>query len=93
MSDKDGIYDEIPRGILESLIAFRDTGRPTGGCLYAVLSNDLMEAFGKADEKTAGAMLAIVKFIYNEMPRACHGSNEEVDAWTEQFSKKLEDQP
>lgn len=80
-------YKTIPENIRESLEAYRDTGRPTGGCLEAILSNDLMEAFGRADEKTAAAMQAIVGFIYNEMPSTCHGSQENVDAWLKKHAE------
>ena len=54
---------------------------PTGGCLRAVLANDLMQAFARADFDTTRAMGTIVRYIYNDIPSACHGSYAAVDAW------------
>jgi len=71
----------IPPLMLESLIAYRDHGRPTGGCLRCILANDLMGAFKRADEQTTAGMKDIVGFLYNEMPILSHGSYDKVDEW------------
>ena len=79
----------IPPAIRESLDAYASTGRPTGGCLRAILANDLFEAVGRADEDTHVALPSIVSYIYNELPSPCHGSYEKVDAWIESFSAEV----
>lgn len=66
---------------IESLIAYRDQGRPTGDFLCAVLSNDLMDAFGRADEETIHNMRGICAWVYNNMPMSICGSRENVVSW------------
>lgn len=56
-------------------------GIPPGSFLTAVLSNDLMGAFGKADDDNRGALFEWVRFIYQYAPVGCHGSPEKVRAW------------
>src|ERR1017187_2246956 len=67
--------------VRESLARYVQQGIPTGGFLRAVLSNDLMNAFGRADDQNAATLFHICAYIYNELPSACHGSEKVVDAW------------
>lgn len=54
---------------------------PPGGFLNAVLSNNLMEAFVRADDNNAFHMKAILTYLYNDTPAACWGSPEKVNEW------------
>jgi len=54
---------------------------PPGGFLNAVLSNNLMEAFARADENNAFNMKNIMMYLYNNIPSACWGSPENVEEW------------
>ena len=54
---------------------------PTGGFLYAVLTNNLSEAIGRADENNMKCIVGIVRYIYNECPAACWGSEDRVMEW------------
>ncbi len=56
-------------------------GVETGGFLQAVLSNDLFEAFGRADGSNFDSMKEIVVFLYNDAPMACYGSADKMQAW------------
>lgn len=56
-------------------------GISPGQFLTAVLSNDLMEAFGRADDDNAAAMHGWVRFLYNYMPSQSKGSPEAFRAW------------
>jgi len=56
---------------------------PPGHFLYAVLTNNLREAFGRADESNTTAMRDIVAYCYNKIPATCWGSPEHVKAWLE----------
>lgn len=71
----------IPGTIKQSLDRYIQYHIPTGGFLEAVLSNDLKEAFGRADKENRIALFEIVKYCYNELPSDCWGSPEKVDAW------------
>ena len=54
---------------------------PPGGFLCAVLSNDLFEAFARADSINRATMFDIVDYIYNNTPNICWGSPEIVKEW------------
>jgi len=71
----------LPAHIRESLVAYRDQRRPTGSCLRAALSNDLIGTFNRADPETAAAMPAICRWLFNELPGNAWGSPAAVDAW------------
>lgn len=72
-----------PEWAKESLIAYVETGRPTGDFLGACLSNDFMEAIGRADENSLAHIADIAAFIYNKIPSACWGSRKIVFNWME----------
>ena len=67
--------------IKEAMDRYAEVGCPTGDFLRAVLENDLMSAFGRADEENILAMREIVAYVYNELPANCHGSPEIVRGW------------
>ena len=77
----------IPQGTMNSLIRYRDHGYPTGDFLRAVLSNDLMEAIGRADVNNRIALSEICVFVHNEMPSQCHGSRKKYMAWIESMER------
>lgn len=54
-----------------------------GDFLRAVLSNDLMEAVGRADDDNIRTLPAICSYVYMELPSRCHGSPEIVKEWSE----------
>lgn len=71
--------------IKEALDRYVKTGCPTGDFLRAVLENDFMQAFGRADEDNTRDMKEIAAYVYNEMPSTCHGSPTIVRDWTRTF--------
>ena len=56
-------------------------GVPPGNFLTAVFSNDLKEAFARADDDNARTMHGWVRFMYNFMPSNAHGNPETFRAW------------
>jgi hypothetical protein len=75
-------YDRVP--VLHMAPAIRryvERGIPPGHFLCALLSNDLFEAFGRADDDNTAAMHAWTIFVYCELPSGCWGSSEVVNAW------------
>ena len=74
--------------ILETLYNYIDEGCPTGGFLNAVLSNNLKESFGRADNFNQEHLHDIVQFLYNEAPGPCWGSPDKVKAWIEKHKKR-----
>ncbi len=62
-------------------------GIEPGSFLAAVLSNDLFDAFGRADDENAARMQDLVRFFYNYTPRGSYGSRELYRAWLAQFER------
>lgn len=84
MNYKDGL-DTIPEHMRESISWWIEKGEPRvelmGHFLRAMLSNDLMEAFARADMDNAAAMRDWIAFLYNYAPYACYGSPEKLARW------------
>lgn len=82
---------QVREDIIESLNAWGTIGRPTGGFLEAVLSNDLEEACARADYTNLWTLPAIVAYVYNELPGMCWGSPARVKEWPELLRKRREE--
>lgn len=80
----------LPEHSKAGLDAYVEDGIPPGGFLQAVLSNDLKEAFGRADIENRTHMFEIVNYMYNEMPVRCQGSREIVEAWLKMHDERRE---
>ena len=63
---------------------------PPGDFVRAVLSNDLMEAFMRADDVNMHCMKDIMKYVYNDIPNTCHGSPGIVNLWLETPSRNAD---
>jgi len=74
--------------IKESLDRYAKEGVPTGDFLRAVLENDLMEAFGRADIDNREDMFDICSYVYNDIPAASHGSPVKVKKWIEYWGER-----
>jgi hypothetical protein len=78
----------IPESILRGLRNYRDEHLPTGGFLYAVLTNDLKEAYNAADPHSLYSLPAIIKYVYSEIPREAVGSPEKYNKWTRELPSR-----
>jgi hypothetical protein len=74
-------YDQIPTRTIDAINGYVNEGRSVGGFLWAVLSNDLQGAVGRADLENLDALVAIVRYVYNEIPADAWGSEEKVKQW------------
>ncbi len=74
---------DIPPSTLEDLQAYVSRGRPCGNFLKAVLSNNLFDAIAHGDDRNRAALEAIVRFIYNDTPAGCWGSEGTYQAWVQ----------
>ncbi len=93
------LKDEIEKGFLELDLPIHMKGGITnylvhgispGGFLYALLSNDLKGAAGRADNQNCGMLKEWVMFICNYMPSASQGSPEHVKEWLAKFEVFLQ---
>jgi len=73
----------IRADMVSALIAYTIYGEPKGHFLAAVLSNKLVESFGRADEGNAAALGSYTKFLYNEMPSGSWGSLAAYESWVD----------
>ena len=73
----------LPENIKQSIDLYVEKGIPAGSCTEAILSNDLFEAFSRADEVTRAGMFQILQYIYLNTPRGCWGSRETYSDWIE----------
>ena len=74
-------YDNLPEHMRDGARNYVESGIPPGGFMRAIMANDFLEAAGRADHINVEALKSWALFIYNDVPRECHGSYERVDAW------------
>ncbi len=75
------LRNKVPEHTIGGLDRWVNSGIPTGDFLHAVLTHELFEAFGRADEINRAAMFDIVSYIYCELPISCHGNPKKVAEW------------
>lgn len=71
----------IPEYTKQCIDDYVQKGVPLGDFLTAVMANDLMESYRRADENNTKHMHDIVKYVYNYTPVICHGSYAIVEEW------------
>lgn len=74
-------YKMVRKDTLDTLDNFVKLGYRPGSFCQAVLENNLMEAFGRADKENRETLFWICDYVYNELPYGCHGSPEKVAQW------------
>lgn len=77
----DANYHDRIAHLIPSLDRYVQHHIPTGGFLRACLENDLVDAAGRADHQNIHLLAEIACYMYNDMPRACWGSPDKVNAW------------
>lgn len=85
----------IPEHMMDALQRWIQHGVMPGHFLTAVLTNDLSQAVGRADEENLHALPAYVGYLYNEAPSLCWGNYDKVQAWAKahENTKAHEDTP
>lgn len=72
---------QIPAHTKTALDKYVNNKFAPGGFLWAVLSNDLFGAVGRADSMNKYALPEIIAYIYNYLPSDCWGSEKKVNDW------------
>lgn len=80
----------VPDHLIDGLLNYIIHGVPTGGFLTAVLENNLMEAFGRADIESALGLRHVCAFLYNHAPAGCYGNPMRVEAWIQMHADRRE---
>jgi hypothetical protein len=85
--DLDGLFQPgdgvASTAVWNSLAQYVKFGGPLGHFLDAVVTNDLAEAVGRADETNRQALPGLVMFLYNRVPSDCWRTPEKVARWRE----------
>ena len=74
-------YPKIPENTIYTICLYVNEGIPTGSFCEAVLINDFLGAFSRADEYNTQAMRHIAALVYNDIPSNCHGSKYIYNNW------------
>jgi hypothetical protein len=77
------LHELIPAHCQDGIRIFVLDGKIPGHFLRAVLSNDLKEAVGQADEVNLTCLHQYVRFLYNYAPAICWGSIQKIEKWAE----------
>ena len=80
-------FGQIRQNIVEGINRFVLLHQPVGHFITAVLSNNLREAFARADDENQKTMFQIVSYCHNQIPGHCWGTPEKVKAWVEMDPK------
>lgn len=71
----------VPAHMRGGVTRYIERGVLPGHFLEAVFSNDLMEAFKRADEENGRVMREYARFLYNYCPAGSFGSTDKFKAW------------
>ena len=78
---------KLPAHMRRGAIDYLTKGLRPGSFLYKTLSNDLVGAFGRADDVNILHMREWAEWLYNSCPRDAWGSEEKVEAWIDRASR------
>jgi len=81
-------YSLLPEHLRDGMRRYVEHGIRPGHFLTAVLENDLLEAFNRADETSAYALKNIAEFLQCQLPMECYGSFEAVNRWVNGKTKE-----
>lgn len=76
-------YARLPAYMEAPARRYIENGINPGGFLTAVLCNDLVGAFARADSANHAHMHEWAKWLHNDIPAPAWGSPEKVKAWIE----------
>ncbi|RKX65237.1 MAG: hypothetical protein DRP42_05075 [Tenericutes bacterium] len=74
-------YTGLPEHMQAVARDYIETHYLPGDFLQAVLANNLVMAFARADATNAAAMQQWASWLYNECPSQAWGSPEKIKAW------------
>jgi hypothetical protein len=84
----EGDYAAIPEPMREGIIRWVEEGVRPGSFLWAVIRNNLFDAWGHADDTNRALLTLYVRWFYWEAPGGCCGSAEAAAAWEAQGGLK-----
>lgn len=76
-------YSILPEHMQGGARRYIERGISPGSFMRAVLENNFLEAFKRADDENTERMKDWARWIYNECPRDAHGDPDTVSEWIE----------
>jgi hypothetical protein len=79
--DEASEYGDAPVKVLAAInrwVGYRDY---PGGFVSRLLCNDLIGTVRSADEASLAALPILLRYLHNEVPTQCYGSEDKVTAW------------
>ncbi len=76
-------YQILPEHCQGGMRRYIEDGAMPGAFLQAVICNNLVEAYGQADDINTLLMRSYAMFLYNEAPTYSWGSKEIMESWHE----------
>lgn len=74
----------LPEHMQDGVTRYLEHGIEPGSFMLAVLRNDLVGAFGAADQVNASQMATWASWLYNDCPAGAWGSDAKVADWMAQ---------
>jgi hypothetical protein len=84
-------YSILPEHMQEGMKLYIEKGIKPGHFLRAVLENNLVESFARADDINIKNMFNWADFMYNQCPEEARGSKEKVEQWIQSFERDISD--
>ena len=81
-------YNKLPEHIRPGMERYIEEGIIPGRFLSLVIQNDLVGAFGYADDINSSRLKDICDFMYNDVPIPAWGSKKKMEAWSESKGSK-----
>ena len=74
-------YDILPEHCRKGMQLYIERGIVPGDFLQAVLKNDLVHSFSKADTINKNRLEDYARFLYSQAPFPCWGTNKKIIEW------------
>ena len=81
-------YSMLPEHMQDGTRLYVEQGIEPGDFTLAVLCDELVEAFGRADGDNFRAMSVWATWLFNEAPMGCWGTAAKVQAWLDKGGLK-----
>lgn len=86
-------YQTLPKHMRPGMRDYIERGILPGRFLQAILSNDFITAYGRADHINRFALHDFARFLDRWAPRECYGSPEKVAAWSKRGGLNVASRP
>jgi hypothetical protein len=80
--DEASEYSDAPVKVLAAINRWVEYRDYPGGFVTRLLCNDLVGTMRAADEQSLAALPTLLRYLHNEVPALCYGSEDKVTTWS-----------